>query len=124
MQMLKEHVCRDNGTYAGGGIQPRHATLRMQLKTGTFEVTLHGRSDADGPVHMADTLVTTMAGMPVQPWDLHVGALLRVLGSTLMLCQCGAATGVCCRRGKQRCRCTQQPRLWYCTLPTEQNLLM
>ena len=74
-------------------MSPRHATLRMALATSTFDLTLHGRSAAEAPVVLQGAQVTTFAGLPVQPWDMHSGAVLQVLGASLMLRACSAATG-------------------------------
>lgn len=89
------HLCRDNGQYAGGGVNARHATLRFALDTSTFELTLHGRNAQDSAVVLPDAQVTTESGVPVQPWDLWVGCNLAALGSTLLLRACSAATGAC-----------------------------
>ena len=81
------------GQYVGGGLAPRHALLTMHLDTNAFDVNIHGGKEDPSVSLKALQSVTTTAGMPVQPWDLYVGAVLEVLGQYVVLQSCSSATG-------------------------------
>ena len=78
----------------GGGLKARHATLTMSLETNAFDVTLTSGGPDEPEVTLRDLQsVTTTAGMPVQPWDMHVGAVLETMGKYVVLHGCNFATG-------------------------------
>ena len=86
---------RVGGDAAGGGIAARHMALRFDMRSRTFDVTVRAGGRRSDPICSLRgiTAVTTAAGVPVQPWDVHVGATLIVLGNPVMLRACDVATG-------------------------------
>ena len=66
----------------------------MSLETNAFDVTLTSGGPDEPEVTLRDLQsVTTTAGMPVQPWDMHVGAVLETMGKYVVLHGCNFATG-------------------------------
>lgn len=66
----------------------------MSLETNAFDVTLRASRPDEPEVTLTGLQsVTTTAGMPVQPWDMHVGAVLETLGKFIVLRSCSAETG-------------------------------
>eukprot|EP00892_Ulva_mutabilis_P001806 jgi/Ulvmu1/11626/UM008_0030.1 len=80
---------------AGGGLAARHMTLCFDLTAHTFDIRLRaGGRRSDPCCHLRGVApVLTAGGMPVLPWDLHVGATLAVLGTRVVLRACDVPTG-------------------------------
>mmetsp|Transcript_17026 Transcript_17026/g.20518 ORF Transcript_17026/g.20518 Transcript_17026/m.20518 type:complete len:398 (-) Transcript_17026:193-1386(-) len=80
----KEEETLGNNHSAGGGLKKRYVTVRFDIYQQTFEVHLNNE-EAVSLYNL--TSVTAKHGMPVQCWDLHVGAKLNLLGKTTTLMQ-------------------------------------
>ena len=107
------------GEYTGGGVHPRHATLRYNLDTSNVDVTLRVRGGAaaaaapaaDGALCLRGLADVTSAASsaPLRALDLFVGATLRVCGGVLVLRSCNASTGA--GTARLGCVATSPPRV-------------
>lgn len=80
----KEEPSLGNNMIAGGGLKKRYITIKFDIYAQTFEIHL----DNEEAVSLFNLMsVTAKNGLPIQCWDLHVGAKLNMLGKTTTLMQ-------------------------------------
>jgi len=85
----REEPDRGNGSEVGGGLSKRYITAMFDIDAQTFTVKMEN----DAEVVLSNlTSVTAKHGMPVQCWDLYVGAKLNLLGKPTTLMQASATT--------------------------------
>jgi len=85
----KEEPSLGNNMIAGGGLKKRYITIKFDIYAQTFKIHL----DNEEAVSLFNLMsVTAKNGLPIQCWDLHVGAKLNMLGKTTTLMQGDLAT--------------------------------
>lgn len=85
----KEEPSMGNGSEVGAGLARRYVTVNFNVESQTFE--LHMDNDQEISLYNL-TSVTAKNGLPVECWDLHVGAKLNLLGKSTTLLQGSMAT--------------------------------
>lgn len=85
----KEEPSAGNGSEVGGGLSRRYVTVNFNIESQTFE--LHMDNDQEISLYNL-TSVTAKNGLPVECWDVHVGAKLNLLGKSTTLMQGSMAT--------------------------------
>lgn len=85
----KEEPSGGNGEEIGAGLARRYVTVNFNIDTQTFE--LHMDNDQEISLYNL-TSVTAKNGLPVECWDLHIGAKLNLLGKSTTLLQGSHAT--------------------------------
>ena len=78
-----------NNCEVGGGLKKKYVTVNFNIANQTFE--LHMDNDQEISLYNL-TSVTAKNGLPVQAWDLHIGAKLNLLGKSTTLLQGSMAT--------------------------------
>lgn len=84
-----EEPSSGNGSEVGAGLVRRYVTVNFNIESQTFE--LHMDNDQEISLYNL-TSVTAKNGLPVECWDLHVGAKLNLLGKSTTLLQGSMAT--------------------------------
>ena len=85
----KEEPSMGNGMEVGAGLARRYVTVNFNIESQTFE--LHMDNDQEISLYNL-TSVTAKNGLPVECWDLHIGAKLNLLGKSTTLLQGSMAT--------------------------------
>jgi len=77
----------DTNSNVGGGIRRRHLTLKFSIASNNCELLLDEGTGTAGRTVTLDRVFVAAAAVevPVQCWDLHVGAQIRVLGRRIAL---------------------------------------